>query len=171
MDFDSEAELLTQSKFRALCLRQLHRVPKPVSDDIWSRILTKASENIEVVYPDTRSGDFSIGSVFYDHVCGFFNEKRKAQNISQVHLGRVYVDEGKKEYVFTASALVSYLKDTKNFKGLNNMEMRRKMEEMGAYKIGPVWRMPTSAIPEEDLNKTNRAQVDVNLHEGESSDF
>ena len=171
MKFDTESELLTQTKFRCLCLRQLHKVPRPVSEESWSRIISKACDNIEVIYPDSKSGDFSTGSVFYDLACGFFSDKRRAQNISQVYMGRVFTDETSNEYVFTASTFVTYMRDTKNFKGLTPMEMRGKLEDMGAYKVGPIWRIPTKAFDKEDLNKTERVEVDLDLHEGESNDF
>jgi hypothetical protein len=171
MDFESEADLLTQSRFRQLCLRFLHRVPRTVDDATWSRILTKASENIQVIYPEAKGGDFTVGSQLYDYLCMFFSEKRNAKNISQVYLGRVWIDDARKEYVFTANCLMTFIRDTKGFKALGALEIKHRLEEMGAYKEGNLWHLPTAVFPEEDLNRSKRVEIDLSLHEGESNDF
>ena len=167
MTFYSETELLRQEKFRALCLRQLHIVPRKVDENIWAKIITKACENIQVHIPDSRGGDFTSGSHFYDLACDFFSNKRKAANMSQVALGRVYVDEEHKEFVFTANAFLTFMIDTKSFKGLTQMEMKTRLEEMGAYKQLNYWRLSVDAIPLED----KKIEIDFNNHEGESEDF
>lgn len=168
MRFYSEQELLQQTKFRCLCLRQLHLVPRKVDDAIWSKIVTRAASNIKVEYQDTKGGDFSSGSIFYDLTCMYFSDKRKAANMSQIAMGRVFEDKENKEFVFTSNSFLRFMRDTNNFKDLSQMEMKTKLEEMGAYKRGNTWRIPTDAI--EDTGKNN-VQLDLDLHEGESNDF
>lgn len=171
MFFESESELLRQDKFRCLCLRELHKVPRKVDDNIWTKILNKALANVQVVYEESKGGDFSKGSIFYDYACSFFGDKRKAANPSQVYMGRVFVDEKTKEYVFQASTFLSYITDTKGFKGFSQLEMKHRLEEMGAKKMGNVWRIPMSSFPEEDLNRGKNIEIDLDLKEGESNDF
>ena len=168
MHFYSEDELLKQNKFRALCLRHLHLVPRPVPDNTWSKIVTKACANIQVVVPDSLGNDFSTGSRFFDLVVQYFSDQRRAANITQVGLGRVWEDESKGEYVFTAWNLLSFIQETNSFKGLNQMEMRTRIEEMGGYKSGAYWRLPVGAIP---ITEKQNIEIDFNNHEGESEDF
>lgn len=147
LTFWSEQEILTQGKFRALCLRQLHLVPRHVPDDRWAKILTRACENITVIQPAVEAGDFSSGSTFFDLTCAFFNTKRKADNITQLAMGRVYVDDVEKEYVFTAKAFIDFLVHKNDFTQYKPVEMRVRLQQLGAYKEGTVWRMPVDSIP------------------------
>lgn len=147
LTFWNEQEILTQGKFRALCLRQLHLVPRHVPDDRWSKILTRACENITVIQPAVESGDFTSGSTFFDLTCAFFNTKRKADNITQLAMGRVYVDDVEKEYVFTAKSFIDFLVHKNDFTQYKPVEMRVRLQQLGAYKEGTVWRMPIGSIP------------------------
>lgn len=168
MKFSSEQELMGQEKFRQLCMRELHIVPRRLDDSKWSRILTKASENVIVVVPADERGDFSLGSIFMDNVISFFNDKRKASNFSQVSLGRIWENDG--YYVYTANAILSYLQDVKNFKGFSNMEIRARLEDMGAEKWGNYWRISVDKIPKNDEKKFVDLG-DMSTGEGESNDF
>ena len=150
LTFWNEQEILTQGKFRALCLRQLHLVPRHVPDDRWSKILTRACENITVIQPAVESGDFTSGSTFFDLTCAFFNTKRKADNITQLAMGRVYVDDIEKEYVFTAKSFIDFLVHKNDFTQYKPVEMRVRLQQLGAYKEGTVWRMPITSIPVQD---------------------
>lgn len=147
LTFWNEQEIITQGKFRALCLRQLHLVPRRVKDDIWAKILTRACENITVIQPAVEAGDFTSGSTFFDLTCAFFNTKRKADNITQLAMGRIYVDEVEKEYVFTAKAFIDFLVHKNDFKQYAPVEMRVRLQQLGAYKEGSVWKMPITSIP------------------------
>lgn len=164
LTFWSEQEILTQNKFRALCLRQLHIVPRKVEDSRWSKILTRACENIVVIQPSVESGDFSSGSTFFDLTCAFFNTKRKADNVTQLAMGRVYVDEVEREYVFTAKAFIDFLVHKNDFKQYQPVEMRVRLQQLGAYKEGNVWRIPIASIPqaiEPEINIDFRDKKDV----------
>lgn len=150
LTFWNEQEILTQGKFRALCLRQLHLVPRHVPDDRWSKILTRACENITVIQPAVESGDFTSGSTFFDLTCAFFNTKRKADNITQLAMGRVYVDDIEKEYVFTAKSFIDFLVHKNDFTQYKPVEMRVRLQQLGAYKEGTVWRIPIGSIPSQE---------------------
>lgn len=168
MVFNTEQELMQQSKFRALCLRTLHFLPKPVGEDVWSKIVTKAAKNIRITVPDSNGNDFSAGAQFFDLLCLFFNDQRKALNESQILLGRVWVDESKREFVFLASALIKFITETHGFRAIKEMEMRNRLTDLGAYKAGYTWRLPVESIPKSEKPEV---KVDLNLHEGESDDF
>lgn len=153
LTFWDENEILAQTKFRALCLRQLHLVPRRVKDDRWSAILTRACENITVVQPAVESGDFTSGSTFFDLTCAFFNTRRHADNITQLQMGRVYVDDVEKEYVFTAKSFIDFLVHKNDFTNYKPVEMRVRLQQLGAYKEGTVWRMPISSIPQAETKE------------------
>lgn len=165
LTFWNEQEILGQSKFRALCLRQLHLVPRHVEDARWAKILTRACENITVVQPAIESGDFTSGSTFFDLTCAFFNTKRKADNITQLQMGRVYVDEIEKEYIFTAKSFIDFLVHKNDFKQYAPVEMRVRLQQLGAYKEGAVWRMPIASIPEANEPEINIDFKDKALQE------
>ena len=157
LTFWNEQEIIAQAKFRALCLRQLHLVPRRVKDDTWAKILTRACENIKVIDQDAESGDFTAGSTFFDLTCRFFNTKRKAENVSQIHLGRVYVDGDKKEYIFTAKSFMEFLTTKNDFKAYQPVEVRVRLQQMGAHKENNMWRMPISSVP---MTTEQRPEVD-----------
>lgn len=147
LTFWNEQEILTQGKFRALCLRQLHLVPRRVPDDRWAKILTRACENIRVIQPAVEAGDFTSGSTFFDLTCSFFNDKRRAENITQLAMGRVYLDKTSNEFVFTAKSFIDFLVHKNDFTQYKPVEMRVRLQQMGAYKDKTVWRLPVDAIP------------------------
>ena len=166
--FNSEAEILQQNKFRALCLRQLHLVPRRVEEDRWSKILTRACENIVVIEPQTLAGDFTSGSTFFDLTCAFFNTRRRADNITQLAMGRIFYDNTEKEYVFTARSFLDFLINKNNFKDYTNVEIRNKLQDLGAYKNGSVWRISENAFP-----KPEDVKIDIDFRDKEtgSEDF
>lgn len=146
LSFWSEQEILGQHKFRALCLRQLHIVPRHVKDDIWSGILTKAAENIQVV-DGPAEGDFTSGSTFSELVGSFFRDKRKADNITQVSLGRVFEDNG--EYVFMARPFMDFIVQKNDFKSYTPAEIRSRLTELGAHRDDIYWRIPIDNVPQD----------------------
>lgn len=148
LTFWNEQEILGQMKFRALCMRQLHIVPRHVKDDRWSAILTRACENIKVVDQVITAGDFTAGSTFFDLTCQFFHTKHKADNITQLQLGRVFVDQDRQAYVFMAKTFSEYIISKNDFRSYQPVEMRVRLQQMGAYKEGMYWYMPLASIPE-----------------------
>lgn len=166
--FWNEQEILTQTKFRALCLRQLHLVPRKVPDDRWAKILTRACENITVIQPTIEEGDFTSGSTFFDLTCSFFNTRRKADNITQLGMGRVYEDPVEKEYVFTAKAFIDFLVHKNDFKQYQPVEIRVRLQQLGAHKEGTFWRIPIQSIPK---SETPEIKIDFRDKEEEVTDF
>lgn len=149
LTFWNEQEILGQIKFRALCMRQLHLVPRRVKDDKWSAILSKALENVKVIDNITAVGDFTAGSTFFDLTCQFFYDKRKADNISQIQMGRIFIDDNKQAYVFLAKYFSEYVISKNDFRSYQPIELRVRLQNMGAYKEGGYWYMPLSSIPKQ----------------------
>lgn len=174
MTFYSESEVLGQSKFREMCMRELHILPRKVDDNRWTATVNKALANVEVVIPDSKMGDFTLGSMFYAVICEFFQDRRRAQSIGQLKLGRVFYDEEKRAFAFLTSEFLKFAIEVKAFKGMSAMQMRQKLIEYGAYPIGSTWYMPLDALEEiDDPNevKHDDIELDLSTHEGESDDF
>ena len=147
MQFWSEREILQQGKFRELCMRQLHLVPRKVNDDVWAKILTRAMHNIQVIQPADEVGDFSPGSMFKELVFNFFNSRRLALNEQQIMMGRVFKDTDNNRYMFTAKALMDYILIKNDFRYFQPAEIQARVEAMGAKRYGVYWTMPISSIP------------------------
>lgn len=162
--FYSETEMLQQTRFRALCMRQLHLVPRRVKDDRWSAILTRACENIVVIEQTMDEYDFTTGSTFLDLTYMFFNAHRRAENMTQLTLGRVFKDESCNEYVFTAKSFIDFLRNKNDLKSMSTIEMRTRLQSLGAYKNGTVWRISCANIPE------NIKQIDIDFDKGLEDD-
>lgn len=164
--FQSEDEILGQSKFRALCLRKLHIVPRQVKNDRWTAILNRACSNIQIKEINDVLGDFTEGSSFMQLTYNYFNTTRKADNPTQLQLGRIWVDKDTDEYVFTAKSIVDFLKN-KNGLTVKPVEIRMRLEDMGAYKAGHVWRIKKDVIPEDD---TKNIKIDFSKSTNEDAD-
>ena len=73
-------------------------------------------------------------------------------------MGRIYTDEIEKEYVFTAKSFIDFLVHKNDFKQYAPVEMRVRLQQLGAYKEGTVWRMPISSIPQ-----VNEPSIDIDF--------
>ncbi len=149
LTFWSEREVLQQQKFRELCMRQLHLVPRRVKDDTWAKVLTRALSNITVITPAEDTSDFSPGSMFKGLVYNFFNTRRFAANEHQVKMGRIYKDIDKGVYVFTAKALLDFVLLKNDFRYFSSVEIQTRLEAMGAKRYNNYWSMPISVIPDQ----------------------
>ena len=163
MTFWNEKEILAQGKFRELCLRQLHLVPRSVNDERWSKILTRACENIKVVHDDEIEGDFSPGATFYGLMAEFFDKKRQGSNLSTVFLGKVFLDTETNEFIFTARAFTEFLMVKHGFTSFTSVEIQDRLKRKGAYKKDTLWHIPADSVKQ----KNTEAEVDFKLNHEE----
>lgn len=172
-EFENEKDLIGQNKFRELCFRNFGILPVPKDDRHWSGLLTKYGTGRTSEYSDSKGGDFTAGAQFFDLVCQFFGVKRRAKNLSQVSLGRVWEDVAQGEFVFTSTSFLQFMSESKGFKGFSNLEMRRRLIEWGGEKRGSYWYLPTSVIPKEQLEekKIDYGSLDNTEEGGDSRDF
>ena len=161
--FQSEEEILGQNKFRALCLRQLHLVPRVVPNDRWTAILNRACDNIVIKKVDEQIGDFTAGSAFLGLIQNYFYKTRRADNKTQLGIGRVWEDKETEEFVFSAASIVDFIKN-KNGMSMKPVEIRIRLEDIGAVKEGLYWRVSKNCIPEPDNTKV---EINFKLREGE----
>lgn len=163
--FLSEEELLHQGKFRSQCLRMLHMAPKPIPPDRWSSILNKALQNVEVV-TTMRLGDMTTGSTFTALINSYFSFKRVAETLESVKVGRVYHDKSTDAFVFDAQSILKYIQKSQEFRDYTPVEIRLRLQDMGAYQEGQYWKIKRENVPggiqEIDYNK-----VDMNIKEEE----
>ena len=155
--FHNEFELINQMQFRQLCVRNLHILPKKVNDEIWSSIVTKALKNIIVEYEDVE-GDFTSGSTFMAIIHEYFNHRRHARTMSEIAIGRVYREDD--VYYFSAQSLLAYVRENRDFKSYDPVELRIRIGQMGGKKgLNNLWTIPVSAVDEPD--KPNLDEIDV----------
>ena len=62
------------------------------------------------------------------------------------------------EYVFTAKSFIDFLVHKNDFKQYAPVEMRVRLQQLGAHKEGAVWRMPEASIP-----KTIEPTIDIDF--------
>lgn len=160
MVFFNETEMLHQNKFRELCHRYLHIVPRKISDDRWVKILNRANENVEVHEAEGEAGGFSNGSQFLQYTIEFFTARRAAEDKTQLNLGRTWYDEENNSYVFKASSYLSYIRNIKDFKVYSPIELQTKLQSIGAIQEGLLWRISKDKIPDPP-----EPQIDIDFHD------
>lgn len=116
ISFDSEQEIMGQTKFRAMCMRFLHVMPRRIKDDTWSSIITRAMENIVVVEPEeTTDNYYNEGAMFESLLKMYFNQSVASEDISSVQSGNV-VNMGDGYIYFDPAWFTSFFFDRKVMK-------------------------------------------------------
>jgi hypothetical protein len=128
MRFESENELIMQHKFRALCIRYLHKAPKKLPDMRWVKILNQAMSSVIVVTPD--NDELSEGAILLHHIKHFLCGRAHGSTISCVEVEQVYLDTAQEHFVFRSPDLTQYLKDQKV--SFTPNELRALLKEKGA---------------------------------------
>ena len=145
--FHNTEQIMNQEIFRKLCMEKLDKLPYPVKKDRWTKIISRALENVEHREVDIR-GDFGKGSEFLEVLAGFFaGGRRRATNVSQVFNDKVYLDPNTNDFVFTAKSLQTYIID-KHKVNITAGEIRERMIDMGAEKDGDLWHINSKNVPE-----------------------
>lgn len=144
--FHSTDAIMQQNNFRRLCMEKLNQIPHKVTDDKWTSILKRALETVVEEDVDIR-GDFGKGSQFLEVLAAFFAGGRsRALNLSQVNMGKVYLDPVTQRFVFSANALRTYMND-KHKLDLDPNEIRERIVAMGATMEGGFWTLPVKDAP------------------------
>jgi len=160
MVFFSESEMLHQNKFRELCHRYLHIVPRKIDDARWVKILNRANENIVVHEAPDQAGGFSHGSQFLQHTIDFFTSRRPAEDKSQLALGRTWYDAQNNRYVFKATAYLAYIRNVKDFKVYSPIELQTKLQTIGAIQDGIYWSISKDKIPQQVT-----PEIEIDFHD------
>jgi uncharacterized protein (DUF1919 family) len=80
-------------------------------------------------------------------------------------MGRVYKDEVNNEYVFTAKSFIDFLVHKNDFTQYKPIEMRVRLQQLGAYKEGNVWRMPVNSIP-----ASEKKEIEIDFRDKETGE-
>jgi hypothetical protein len=166
MTFFSEVDIINQHKFREQAYRYLHIMPRRVKDEIWSKIVNRASSDHIVHEVEVIEGGFSTGSQFLSHTIAFFTSRRLADNFSQLALGRTYKDEGRNVYIFSSSAFVAFLRNVKDFRAYTPIEMQSKLKELGAKQEGKYWTIPVDIIGQREETES----IEIDFHDQETGE-
>lgn len=162
--FYSEADIINQGRFREQVYRFLGVMPRRVKDEIWCKVVNRASQEHIVHDAPVTVGGFSGGSQFLAHTMSFFNDRRMADHPSQLSLGRTYHDTGRDVFIFSANAFLRYLRDIKDFKVYSAIETETKLRDFGARREGDYWVIDASKVMKD---KPEEVQIDFHDKEGE----
>lgn len=124
--FYSESELLSASRFRELCLRQLHLVPRPIPNDQWAAIVNKACANIIIKTVDVVEEDLSPGALFTSLVQSYFVSTRLTDQVSNIKYDRIVREQSGIVY-FSSQSLFRFITDICGFKQFTASEIRRRL--------------------------------------------
>lgn len=163
--FYSESDIINQGKFREQVYRYLGIMPKRVKDEIWCKVVNKASQEHIIHDAPVYSGGFSKGSQFISHTSSFFNDRRMADHPSQLSLGRTYHDKGRDVFIFSAHAFLRYIREVKDFKVYSDMEIETKLKELGAKREGIYWTIDPNKVGY--VEAKDDVQIDFHDREGE----
>jgi len=129
MVFYSEKDLLSQNRFRELCLRELLIYPKKMKESAWANCLKRALENVEVEVIED-SGDITITSLWMDKFCEFLSRQLAVKKI-QVEDGLIWYEKSKKELMFKAEKLFSFMTGVPTFKDFAASRHRTFLTDAG----------------------------------------
>ncbi len=164
LTFHSTDEIMQQNSFRKQCMEKLSLLPYKVKDEKWTSILRRHLETVQEEQVDIR-GDFGSGAQLLAAIAMFFAGNRaRATNETQVHTGKVYLDENTQEYCFTASALQEYIIE-KQHVITSPGAIRDKMQEMGSRRDGMLWRVSVADVP-----TMEQKDIVVDYHDTEGYD-
>ncbi len=160
MIFYSESDILNQNRFREQAYRYLHIMPRKVKDEMWAKIINRATQDRIVHDAPLTEGGFSKGSQFFSHTISFFQDRRLAEDVSQLKLGRTFYDKNREVYIFSAYVYLKYLREVKDFRVYTDMEIEIKLKELGAYKEGQYWVIPVSKVMPNFKSQDDSVKID-----------
>lgn len=167
--FYTESDLLNQNRFRELCLRQIHVVPRPVPNAEWSEIVNKACENMVIKAMDMPEEDLSVGSIFNNYVKAYFTVSRLSERIEDCDFDRIYQSKEDGLVYFSPKLLYAFITDVCSFKDFSVNEVRRRLlADFNARPPKPGMRLWSIDI--ELQKKQNTYQQSSDEEENEESD-
>jgi len=167
LKFDSEDDIISQSTFLKLCIRELREYPFRLSQKRWDRVIREAVDEMEVA---VDKDEFSNEILFKDYLIKFLTEGAMAKSKEQIGLHRVYEDQKVGCYVFKRVDLMEFL-DSKHFFKLRpkeikeiilKMEGREKRYHIKGNVSLKVWMIPFKSV---DLRYQIMNQSDEELKE------
>lgn len=153
--FYDENDIINQTKFRALCVRELHKLPIRLKDVTWTKIINRALDNVIIQDIDVQD-DLSPGYIFLNHLHDFLEKRVHAENLSQILIDRVYKDSERSIYYFKVKFFIDYLYGQKNFRYFRITEIHNRLKRIGAKnerkyldsknKNARVWSLPFKSV-------------------------
>lgn len=112
ISFENEQEIMGQTKFRAMCMRHLHIMPRRIKDDAWSSIITRAMENIVVVQPSDGGEYYDEGSIFESILLAFLRQSVPSEDMQSISRGNI-VSPGDGYLYFDPAWFIQFFYDRK----------------------------------------------------------
>ena len=168
--FFSEQDIISQGKFRELCMRQIHVLPMRLKDKTWTTIVNSALNNV-IIKEVSHEEDISPGGMFVEHLNDFLENRSPAENKEQILVDRVFKDEEMESYVFKPKNFISFLFSQKQFREFRATEIQDRLRKLGGkpiryyvnnkYKTTRVWILPWTAMDMfQDLNEEKNIEID-----------
>ena len=136
MVFYAESELLNQMRFRELCLRQLHVVPKILTKAAWDNVLNRALENIEIE-DVSEFDDVSTDSIWLSRVTDFLTRQQAIKPVLMDD-GLVWYQADKGRLHFKAAKLLDFLASAQSLRDISMAKHRELLKKLGARSDGRV---------------------------------
>lgn len=169
LKFFRESDIINQAAFRELVFRKLHYLPPKITDPRWTRIVNNALSNI-IIKEVEKESDVSTGGIWLKLVGEFFTTRVAAANKVQLKAGRTYRDEETKNYIFSGTALLEYIRQ-KQFRSYTDVEVQARLKELGArqvqYDIAPgqsikCWSIACDKI---DLMRMDTEDIEIDFYD------
>lgn len=154
--FNDEKELLSQIKFRVLCMRQLNKIPKTITQKAWDKIINRALEGI---LEEEGADEISNKSLFDQALQEWFN-RIPAVRETDIEHGQVWLDKDIDEesyFVFKLSKLIEYFSKQPFYRDLTSSKIHEKLKKYG-FSFG---RQSTVKFTNEAGRKVRAAKVYV----------
>jgi hypothetical protein len=155
LKFYNEQDIITQTKFRELCFRELHILPVKLKEINWTMIINTALNNI-IIKDINEEDDISPGALFKEYLIEFLEDRAHAMTKPQILFDRVYKDDAISSYVFKAKNLIVFLIHQKQFRFYGQTEIQDRLKQLGGmpkkYYIDKdngairVWVLPFTAL-------------------------
>ena len=145
-------------------------LPYKVKEEKWTSIIRRHLESV-VEEQVNIGGDFGSGAQLLTAIAMFFSGGRaRATNKTQVYTGKVYLDEGTNQYVFTANALQEYVLDKQRVPVTPGI-IRDKMQEFGAKQQAGLWHVQAKDVPAIEAKDIQVDYHDTEGYDGSSYQF
>lgn len=134
LQFYDENEIMNQLNFMRLCMRELHKLPKRLSEPAWLGIVRTALENI-VVKEVAKEDDMSPGALFMEYLVEFLTKRAMAENKEQLLVDKVFYDKEQRGYIFKAKNLILFLVYQKQFRFFGQTEIHSRLRKLSAVPL------------------------------------
>ena len=105
--FNSEADIINQSRFLHMCFRELQLLPNRIKQKEWTNILNTVLQAM-TVHEIAAQDEVSKISMIQESLLTFIRDRITSKK-RNIEIGSVYYDDKKEEYVFMRQPLINHI--------------------------------------------------------------